>query len=473
MIEWLQYLPEQKPKYMAIKKMIISLIDKGQLSSGDQLPPERQLAKLLSVNRSTVTRASDELVADGVIERRVGSGTFVSQQARPQARRVNWHTYLISQRQSQSQNERRQLQQLIRRKPEKLIDVYSSDLPLELVPQFQFPALTWQDFITAQALETPRGYQPLITAINQLDQHNKRLFFTEEQLLMTAGVQQSLFLILQGLLTPGDAVAIESPSFFHDSTLFEATGVRVYEASVDTDGISLTALEELIIKHRVKLVILNPDYQNPTGHVMSFQKRKAVVHLCQMHQIPIVEDDVFGWLGFDTTRPIPTLKQLDPDNVIYISSLSKIMGASSRIGWVAATPQVIEQLTRVQHEMDLVPSIMAQVMVTLAMGDPQFQTQLDQLKGTLQERAQATYKMLERVLPDWHVYLPAGGYYIWVTHPNHKLRLKTFIDHQLAVAPGSLFGLKTDALRINFARLNAIDLVALEQRLVAIIKATE
>lgn len=134
MIEWLQYLPEQKPKYMAIKKMIISLIDKGQLSSGDQLPPERQLAKLLSVNRSTVTRASDELVADGVIERRVGSGTFVSQQARPQARRVNWHTYLISQRQSQSQNERRQLQQLIRRKPEKLIDVYSSDLPLELVP---------------------------------------------------------------------------------------------------------------------------------------------------------------------------------------------------------------------------------------------------------------------------------------------------------------------------------------------------
>ncbi|WP_308903058.1 GntR family transcriptional regulator [Latilactobacillus curvatus] len=149
MIEWLQYLPEQKPKYMAIKKMIISLIDKGQLSSGDQLPPERQLAKLLSVNRSTVTRASDELVADGVIERRVGSGTFVSQQARPQARRVNWHTYLISQRQSQSQNERRQLQQLIRRKPEKLIDVYSSDLPLALVPQFQFPALTWQDFITA------------------------------------------------------------------------------------------------------------------------------------------------------------------------------------------------------------------------------------------------------------------------------------------------------------------------------------
>ncbi len=84
---------------------------------------------------------------------------------------------MISQRQSQSQNERRQLQQLIRRKPEKLIDVYSSDLPLELVPQFQFPALTWQDFITAQALETPRGYQPLITAINQLDQHNKRLFF--------------------------------------------------------------------------------------------------------------------------------------------------------------------------------------------------------------------------------------------------------------------------------------------------------
>lgn len=473
MIEWRQYLPEQKPKYMAIKKMIIDLIDRGQLSPGDQLPPERQFAKLLRVNRSTVTRASDELVADGVIERRVGSGTFVSLQACPQAKRVNWHTYLLSQRQSQSQNERRQLQQLVSQKSEKLIDVYSSDLPLALVPQFRFPALTWQDFITAQALETPRGYQPLIAAINQLDQYNKRLSFTEEQLLMTAGVQQSLFLILQGLLSPGDAVAIESPSFFHDSTLFEATGVRVYEAAVDADGISLTALEQLIIKHRIKLVILNPDYQNPTGHVMSLQKRKAVVHLCQTYQIPIVEDDVFGWLGFETVNPIPTLKQLDPDNVIYISSLSKIMGASSRIGWVVASSQVIEQLTRVQHEMDLVPSIMSQVMVTLAMGDPQFQTQLDQLKATLQERALATYRMLKSVLPDWQIDLPAGGYYIWMTRPNHKLRLKTFLDHQLAVAPGSLFGLKTDALRINFARLNAMDLVALEQRLVTIMQATE
>ncbi len=67
---------------------------------------------------------------------------------------------------------------------------------------------------------------------------------------------------------------LNHPPFFHDSTLFEATGVRVYEASVDADGIYLTALEELIIKHRVKLVILNPDYQNPTGHVMSFQKKE-------------------------------------------------------------------------------------------------------------------------------------------------------------------------------------------------------
>ncbi|KRM21157.1 bacterial regulatory s, gntR family protein [Latilactobacillus graminis DSM 20719] len=444
---------------------MIELLEKNQLSPDDQLPPERRLAQLLRVNRSTVTRAFDELVVDGVLERRIGSGTFISQQMYPQKKRVNWHTYLNRQKRHRIQIEQRHIRALIEQQAVNLIDVYSSELPLALVPQFQFPALTWQDFITAQTLETTHGYLPLIEAINQLDQHNEQLAFSEDQFLITAGVQQSLFLILQGLLVPGDAVAIESPSFFHDSTLFETTGIRVYEAPIDADGIELSALEQLVIQHRIKLLILNPDYQNPTGQVMSLGRRYAVIKLCQRYQIPIVEDNIFAWLGFNPSKQLPSLKQLDPENVIYISSLSKIMGASSRIGWVVATPQVIEQLIHVQRETDLVPSITAQVMVTLAMGDPHFQVQLDQLKRILQKRAQATYQMLTQVLPEWQVTLPSGGYYIWVTRDKDQLRLKSLLAHQLAVAPGSLFGFKTDALRINFARLDAPLLGQLAQRL--------
>ncbi|MEJ1321069.1 aminotransferase class I/II-fold pyridoxal phosphate-dependent enzyme [Latilactobacillus sakei] len=90
--------------------------------------------------------------------------------------------------------------------------------------------------------------------------------------------------------------------------------------------------ERLIVKHRIKLVILNPNYQNPTGQVMSLERRQAVIRLCQTYQVPIVEDDVFGWLRFETTPALPTLKQLDPENVIYMSSLSKIMGARPELG---------------------------------------------------------------------------------------------------------------------------------------------
>ncbi|WP_284185596.1 PLP-dependent aminotransferase family protein [Latilactobacillus sakei] len=467
MIDWARYLPAQKPKYLAIKKMVINLLEQGLLSPGEQLPAERWLATQLTVNRSTVTRAFDELTTDGILVRRVGSGTFISQQAGEQQaqRRVNWHTYLTSQPFQVGQAKRLALQQLIAQQPADLIDVYSSDLPADLMPQFQFPPLTWQDFNQAQEAETRLGYAPLLTAINRLNQENQKLVLPEGQLLLTAGAQQSLFLVLQGLLVPGDAVAVESPSFFHEATLFEATGIRSFGAPLDAEGIQLAALEQLIVKHRIKLVILNPNYQNPTGQVMSLERRQAVIRLCQTYQVPIVEDDVFGWLRFETTPALPTLKQLDPENVIYMSSLSKIMGASTRIGWVAATPQVIDQLVRVQREMDLVPSIMSQVMAALAIQEPHFQTQLVTLRQQLQTRAQQTQQFLARALPDWQFSVAQGGFYIWGTRAVKPYALAPFVASHVALAPGTLFGAHQAAFRINFARLNTSQLTALAQRL--------
>ncbi|MCM1597448.1 PLP-dependent aminotransferase family protein [Latilactobacillus sakei] len=455
MIDWARYLPAQKPKYLAIKKMVINLLEQGLLSPGEPLPAERWLATQLTVNRSTVTRAFDELTTDGILVRRVGSGTFVSQQAGEQQaqRRVNWHTYLTSQPFQVGQVKGQALQQLI------------AQQPADLMPQFQFPPLTWQDFNQAQEAETRLGYAPLLTAINRLNQENQKLVLPEGQLLLTAGAQQSLFLVLQGLLVPGDAVAVESPSFFHEATLFEATGIRSFGAPLDAEGIQLAALEQLIVKHRVKLVILNPNYQNPTGQVMSLERRQAVIRLCQTYQVPIVEDDVFGWLRFETTPALPTLKQLDPENVIYMSSLSKIMGASTRIGWVAATPQVIDQLVRVQREMDLVPSIMSQVMAALAIQEPHFQTQLVTLRQQLQTRARQTQRVLARALPNWQFSVAQGGFYIWGTRAVKPYALAPFVAAHVALAPGTLFGAHQAAFRINFARLNVSQLMALAQRL--------
>lgn len=467
-MDWQNKLPTEKPKYRAIKQLIKQLVTNGQLNPNEQLPAERLLAQQLGVNRSTVTRALEELTSEGILVRHVGQGTFISPQAYHQVtqHRVNWHTYLAHQRLAKSQAARIQLKNLVGQQAPDLIDVFSSDLPIELVPQFQFPALTWQDFIKAQQQESKFGYQPLLQALKR---RNLQPVGAEE-LLITGGAQQSLLLILQALLVPGDAIAIEKPAFFYESTLFTATGIKAYGATLDDQGVKLDALEALMIKHRLKLIILNPNYQNPTGQVMTLARRKAVIDLCQRYQIPIVEDDVMGWLYFSNQQRIPTLKQLDPENVIYISSLSKIMGTSTRLGWLAASPQVIKQLVRLQTEMDLVPSIMPQVMATLAITQPQFNQQLQQLQLTLEKRAQRLYQALQQALPNWQINRPQGGYYLWLTASQAPLPLQPFIDGQLAIATDVLFGQNQAALRINFARLTAADIAPFITRLKIILQ---
>lgn len=462
MIDWASYGLDEKPKYQALQRLIEQLIQQGSLLPGERLPAERQLAIDLKVNRSTITRALDELATNGFLERAVGRGTYVSEAILVQLthKRVNWHTYLTTQRLPKGQRIKQQYQTLIQQASPTLIDGFSSDLPPDLVPAFQLTTLRWNDFVQAQQLEQSNGYQPLLKAVQR--HYSSQLKVS--QLLITDGAQQSLLLVLQGLLVPGDAVAIEQPSFFHEAALFKVAGVRTYETHVDADGLILTELEQLIKQHRLKLVIVNPNYQNPTGQVMSLKRRQALIALCQQYQIPIVEDDVFGWLNFDR-QPLPTLKQLDPENVIYISSLSKIMGSSTRIGWLAATPQVIQQLAQIQAEMDLVPSIMAQQMVSLAMAEPQFQGQLQQLNALLEKRAKATYQALLKAFPEWKIEQPRGGYYLWVVYGEHAISFDRFLAQEVVIAPGELFGSRIGAFRLNFARLDHTVLMQLVARL--------
>ncbi|WP_235715853.1 GntR family transcriptional regulator [Latilactobacillus fuchuensis] len=224
MIDWTRYPLNEKPKYRALQRLIEALIQQGLLLAGEQLPAERQLAIQLGLNRSTVARAFDELASAGFLERQVGRGTYISQAALTQMthKRVNWHTYLTTQRRPKGQRIRQQYQALIQQAPAGLIDGFSSDLPTELVPAFQLPALRWTDFVKAQELERPNGYQPLLAAVQQ--HYSSTL--TVSQLLITAGAQQSLLLVLQGLLIPGEAVAIEQ---LHSSMTRRFLKLRVFE----------------------------------------------------------------------------------------------------------------------------------------------------------------------------------------------------------------------------------------------------
>lgn len=445
------------PVYVSIIELILAYIKKGELLPGERLPSERKLAEYFNVNRSTVVHALDELVALGWIVRRQGSGTLVNEgkwgiSTTP---RTDWRRYLEQNAFAKVNPFVEQIEQMIKDSSDGLLDLYTGELPLDLIPSFAFPPLTWKHFLEEEQ-QDDLGYFPLRQSISRETEKEYDFSLPPESLLITSGAQQALFLILQVLLQSGDSVAIEDPSFLYALPIFQAAGIRLYGVKMDQEGIDLDALEKTILQHRVKMVMVNPSFQNPTGKTMSMKRRKGLVELCQNYQIPILEDDVFAKLNFVASDQIQPLKKLDPENVLYIGSLSKILGSTTKIGWLSAPSSVNQQLAEARKMMDFSLSIFPQLLANLALTDEAFPKKVATLKKEVERRGKAVFKILDK-MNEWEVSMPQGGYYIWARWRHGNLQPKDwalFLEEGLLIAPSFFFSENQDSMRINFSRVD-------------------
>ncbi|MEI5995503.1 PLP-dependent aminotransferase family protein [Candidatus Enterococcus mansonii] len=445
------------PVYVSIVELILAHIKNGHLLPGERLPAERKLAELFHVNRSTVVHALDELVALGWIVRKQGSGTIVNEgkwgiSTTP---RTDWRRYLEQNAFAKTDPFIEQIEALLKQQHRDILDVYTGELPLDLIPSFSFPPLTWKHFLEEEQ-QDDLGYYPLRQAISRETEKESGILLPPESLLITSGAQQALFLILQVLLQPGDSVAIEDPSFLYTLPIFQAAGIRLYGVEMDKEGIDLTSLEKVIRVHRVKMIMVNPSFQNPTGKTMSLKRRKALVDLCQKHQVPILEDDVFAKLNFVSSDQVPPLKKLDPENVLYIGSLSKILGSTTKIGWLSAPTSVNQQLAEARKMMDFSLSIFPQLLANLALTDQDFSKKIDCLKNTVEQRGKAVFNVLDQ-MDEWDVQMPKGGFYLWAKWRRGALKQKDwsiFLQEGLLVAPSFFFSEYRDGIRINFSRVD-------------------
>ncbi|MGX7262785.1 PLP-dependent aminotransferase family protein [Enterococcus crotali] len=459
------------PVYVSIIELILSYIKNGDLLPGERLPSERKLAVYFGVNRSTVVHALDELVSLGWIVRKQGSGTIVNEgkwgiSTTP---RTDWRRYLEQNAFSKVDPFTEQIEQLIKQSNDDILDLYTGELPLDLIPSFSFPPLTWKHFLEEEQQED-LGYLPLRQSISRETEKDYGFSLPPESLLITSGAQQALFLILQVLLQSGDSVAIEDPSFLYALPIFQAAGIRLYGVKLDQEGIALESLEKVIRQHRIKMVMVNPSFQNPTGKTMTMKRRKALIALCQDYQIPILEDDVFAKLNFDSTDQIPPLKKLDPENVLYIGSLSKILGSTTKIGWLSAPTSVNQQLAEARKMMDFTLSIFPQLLANLALTDEDFQKNVVYLKKTLEERGKAVFEVIDQ-MNEWEVAMPKGGFYIWAKWKQGNLRQKDwsiFLQEGLLIAPSFFFSEKQDSIRINFSRVDEAKLPIFKEKLLKI-----
>ncbi|MGM0124364.1 hypothetical protein IGI37_001741 [Enterococcus sp. AZ194] len=452
---WQLVQKNSKPAYVQIMEQVTEQIKQGTLRGGERLPSERKLAELFGVNRSTVVRSLEELTSLGVLIRKQGSGTFVNEEkwgvySEP---RIDWRNYF-------SQNLLFETDSFVnefneRKKQKQLVDVFSGELPTALIPSFEFPPFSWSEILAEEHQQDEFGYLPLRTAIGQLMTGIYGETPTSEETFITAGGQQGVFLILQTLLSSGEAVAVEAPSFFYQLPMFQAAGVRLFGVPMDEEGMKIDLLEEMILAKKIKMVMVNPNFQNPTGTVMSLDRRKALIALCRKYQIPIVEDDVFAELSYGEPA-LPPLKKLDPENVLYIGSFSKILGNTTRIGWVCAPSHVLTSLVQARKTMDFSVSIIPQVLAYWALSDKSYQKKLTHLGKTLQKQAAHFQEWLDQQ-SFWQGQAPRGGYYSWLTwagKPLTKSVAKQMLQIGIAAGPAYLYGSQENGLRINVSRIH-------------------
>jgi GntR family transcriptional regulator of abcA and norABC len=455
--EWKPNRLDDKPIYKQIAEYIEYRISSGEFPPGSLLPSERTLANDLNVNRSTVVAAYDELRTSGLIFSKKGSGTRVSPFTSGKERLPNWNQYMDT---GTFLPNIRMIRRILEETHHKnLLDLATGELSPELFPNEYFKQIIKNgEFFSHLGYENPQGNYQLRETIAEHVKQYKCIDSTASSVLITSGAQQALHLIVQCLLKPGDAVAIEDPSYCYSLPIFKSLGIKIHLLPVDENGINPNDLLDLYKKHQIRMVFLNPNFQNPTGTVLNVERRRKILTIALKYGIPIVEDDPYTLTSFEK-EPIPTLKSMDHYGiVIYISSLSKILSSGLRIGWIIAPQPIIQRLTDVKQQIDFGQSIFPQWIANEFLISPFFLPHITKLREELKERRDILISSLRNYMPSHaEFFTPKGGIHLWCKlNPiiNEEKLFETSITNGVIFVPGSVLGSKKGYVRFTYGRAN-------------------
>lgn len=452
---------EKIPLYQKIVRLIEQLISQGALVADVPLPAERKLATLLDVNRSTVIHALDILSERGVLIRRVGSGTYINPdkwgvQTQPV---IRWQNTLKNKSSYDLTPYQRQVKQLYNNvNGHHILNLANGDLADDLLPSLKMPELPWSELIVKETeSESDKfGLLSLRKSVQRYLQVNYQLTVPVDEILITSGTQHALFLITQGLLKAGDSIGVEAPSYFYSLPLFQASGIRIIPIATDEEGIVPSELATVVTQRNIKMLFINPIFQNPTGSVMSRLRKEVILDYCKKHQIPIVEDDAYSALRFNDTVDIAPLKQLDVhQQVIYVGSLSKYVGPHLRIGWMVGPKQILADLAHIRQNIDSGLSILPQLLADHFLKE-EWDSQIRLLKQQLSRRSERLQNWLnDRFADDVVFNSPLGGYHLYARFPHHNRTqltqlLQSLLSNGIVVTEGALFGERGSAIRLSF-----------------------
>ena len=272
------------------------------------------------------------------------------------------------------------------------------------------------------------------------------------ELIVTTGSQQALDLLGKTMISPGDKVIVEGPTFLATIQCFRLYGAELVSAPVDADGVNTDELEKLIAAHKPKFVYLIPTFGNPSGALLSLERRKKVLELAVKYNTLIVEDDPYGDLYFSEPPP-PSLLALSStvpgsrDLLAHCGSLSKVLSPGLRVGWMIAQPELLAKATMCKQFSDAHTSTFAQATAAHYLKAGRMPATLDKVRKVYGERARAMGEALRRELGDAVEFAqPQGGLFFWarLTGKGGRNRdagefARRAIGHGVAFVPGAPF----------------------------------
>jgi 2-aminoadipate transaminase len=465
------------PLYIQLRDQLRSLVHTGDLRPGDRIPASRELAQVLGVHRTTVANAYAELESEGLIQGHVGRGTFIKHDGNglkitpPAPASLNGHDGLRWELLFADERSEEILTRLTAEAPEDALSFVMARPAAEFFPvedlQSCVHAALKREGPDILNLGASDGFAPLKEALLDLLKQDG-IPAKDENLLVTAGCQQALDLIAKAFVRSGDTVILENPTYPGATAVFAGVHARCLGVPVRTHaepgstlGIDLEALEMTLAANRVKLLVLTPDFQNPTGTSMSLASRKRVLELAARHQVPIVEDHIYSRLNARAER-VPSLKQLDRSNlVIHIDSFAKVAFPGLRVGWIVAPAAAIERLRLVKQTTDLHTDQLAQATLAEFLRRGLFHKHLARMRKIYALRLHAMDAALRKEMPEGVRWLmPEGGMCIWLELPPGYDASELMIharERGVLFAPGRYFYVSQpmpNTLRLGFASLN-------------------
>jgi len=452
------------PVYLQISSALREQILSGMLREGQSLPPEREMARRLGVNRSTVVKAYQELKAQGFLHARVGRGTVVKiwesqEEKRPfQGEPLDWRSLFNA---SSGIPGSFFSEMLSRASREGTISFASGFpdpeyFPREIVGSLQ-RELHRENSHKPYLPSPVEGYAPLRERIAAF-LGNRGMHVPSRNIMILSGSQQGLDYVARSFLSPGDVVLTEEPTFFGALEIFRAAGARVVGIPMNDEGIRPDLLEGAIRRHNPRFLYLLPTFQNPSGITMSLERRREVLEIAGAAGIPLVEDDPYGELRYEGNR-LPSLKALDlRESVIYLSSFSKVLSLGLRVGWVVAPSPVIDRFSRLKQITDLHVNTASQMLLEAFLRQGHYEEHLVRISQGYREKRNIMEKALKKHAQEvsWSWRTPEGGFYIWCRLPEGlpmRILLSRGAAQGVVFFPGGAF-YPDEAGREGYIRLN-------------------